>query len=77
MKVILCGLNFIFFVNDLEVFICLEDFSVQYSFLFNREGVLILFFLLFLKFDFYCFFKNGCVVVVDGNNKIIFESNKF
>lgn len=28
MKVILCGLNFIFFVNKIEVFICLEDFNV-------------------------------------------------
>uniref|UniRef100_A0A8W8NWD1 TRIM56 n=1 Tax=Magallana gigas TaxID=29159 RepID=A0A8W8NWD1_MAGGI len=77
MKAISCGLNSIFSANDSEAFICSEDFSVQYSSSFNREGALTPFLSSSSKSDFHCFSKNGRVVVADGNNKTIFESNKF
>lgn len=65
MLLILCGLVIIFLVNNDNVFICFWDFNVEYKVMLKNILFEVLFFFLFLKFDYYCFFKNNCVVVVD------------
>lgn len=77
MKAISCGLNSIFSANETEAFICSEDFRVQHSSSFSNNGIAALFLSSSLKSDLHCFSKNGRVVVVDRNNKTIFESEKF
>lgn len=77
MKAISCGLNSIFSANETEAFICSEDFSIQHSSSFSTEGAIATFLSASSKSDFHCFSKNGRVVVVDRNNKTIFESKKF
>lgn len=71
---------FIFLVNKNNVFVCLYDFNIEYSVLFEKiEKVCVdvLFFFLLLKFDFYVFIRGGWVVVVDWNYKEIFYSEEF
>lgn len=65
MILIICGLVIIFFVNNDKVFICFWDFNVEYSVMLKNILFGVLFIFLFLKFDYYCFFNNNCVVVVD------------
>lgn len=66
MLLIICGLVIVFFVNNLKIFICFWDFNVEYSIMLRKNIVLlVLFIFLFLKFDYYCFFNNNYVVVVD------------
>lgn len=77
MKAISFGLNSIFSANETEAYTCSANFSVQYSSLFSKEGAATPFLASSSTSDFHCFSKNRRVVVVDRNNKMIFESKKF
>lgn len=72
MEVILCGLVIIILVNVGSIFICFKDFVIICILLLDIFSVIVLFFLFLFKFDCYCIIKNWWIVIVEGNNVVVF-----